>query len=158
VLASVATAKITNSVYLTGGIDLAAWVTQITNGWQSPFSTTSADFVSIDPSAAYGPRKADGSLPDIAFMRLAGTSDLIDGGTIITEVNRPYNGSAPDLGAFEYIDGDCQPDGRVDLADLECLVDNWLDDNCGTCNGADFYDDDMVNFLDFAIMAENWMQ
>ena len=88
-------------------------------------------------------------------MRLAAESDLIDGGT---DVGLPYHYSAPDLGAFEYIDGDCQPDGNVDLADLECLADNWLGTDCGTCNGADFSGDSKVNFDDFAIMAENWLK
>jgi hypothetical protein len=153
VLAGGATAKITNCVYLTGSMNLAAWVVQTTNSWLSPFTTTSADFVSIDPSAAYGARKADGSLPDITFMRLANGSDLIDGGT---DVGLPYHGSAPDLGAFEHIDGDCQPDGEVDLADLQCLADNWLSSGCGTCGGADFDGDSGVDAIDYAVVAENW--
>jgi hypothetical protein len=45
-----------------------------------------------------GPRKSDGSLPDIDFLKLAPTSDLINKGV---EVGLPYNGSAPDMGAFE---------------------------------------------------------
>jgi hypothetical protein len=98
VLAGGATAKITNCVYLTGTMNLETWVVQTTNSWLSPFTTTSADFVNIDPSACYGARKADGSLPDITFMHLAAGSDLIDGGT---DVNLPHNGSAPDLGCFE---------------------------------------------------------
>ncbi|MBN1788399.1 MAG: right-handed parallel beta-helix repeat-containing protein [Sedimentisphaerales bacterium] len=153
-MASGKTAIVTNCVSFSGSVSLA-YATQTTNSWQSPFVVTSADFASIDPSAAYGPRNADGSLPNISFMRLVGTSDLIDGGT---DVGLPYHYDAPDLGAFEYIDGDCQPDGRVDLADLKCLADNWLDDNCGTCGGADFYDDDTVNFMDLAVVADNWMQ
>jgi len=101
-LASGSTATVTNCVYFTGSIHLGSFVVQTTNSWQSPFVVTSADFVSIDPSAAYGPRNADGSLPDIDFMHLAAGSDLIDGGT---DVGLPYEGSAPDLGAFEYISG-----------------------------------------------------
>jgi hypothetical protein len=131
---------------------------QTTNGWMSPFSTTSADFVSIDPNLAYGPRNADGSLPKIAFMRLAPGSDLIDGGTIDANLPLPYNGSAPDLGAFEYLPGDCHSDGQIDLLDLKCVADNWLSSSCGTCNWADFNGDNNVNFFDFAIMAENWMK
>ncbi len=68
------------------------------NSWQSPFVTTAADFLSVDTTGIRGPRKADGSLPDVNFMHLAAGSDLINGGML---VNLPYNGSAPDLGAFE---------------------------------------------------------
>ncbi len=38
-------------------------------------------------------------LPDIDFLRLRENSDLIDKGT---NVGLPYNGDAPDLGAFEH--------------------------------------------------------
>jgi hypothetical protein len=37
-------------------------------------------------------------LPDIDFLRLKSTSDLIDKGVY---VDRAYLGKAPDLGAFE---------------------------------------------------------
>ncbi|MFA5292838.1 MAG: carbohydrate-binding protein [Phycisphaerae bacterium] len=98
-LASGSTATLTNCVYYLGSNSLGSFVVQTTNSWQSPFSVSSGDFVSVDPSAAYGPRQADGSLPDITFMHLAAGSDLIDGGT---DVGLPYNGSAPDLGCYEY--------------------------------------------------------
>ncbi len=68
------------------------------NSWQSPFVTNAADFLSLDTVGARGPRKADGSLPEIQFMHLAAGSDLIDGGQ---NVGLPFNGAAPDLGAFE---------------------------------------------------------
>ena len=43
-------------------------------------------------------RQADGSLPVLPFLRLAAGSPLIDRGV---NVGLPYNGAAPDLGAFE---------------------------------------------------------
>jgi len=45
------------------------------------------------------PRKADGSLPDVNFFHLNSSSKLIDKGV---NVGLPFNGTAPDLGAFEY--------------------------------------------------------
>ncbi|MGD0037724.1 MAG: T9SS type A sorting domain-containing protein [Bacteroidota bacterium] len=62
------------------------------------FSTSAGDYVSIDTTGISGPRKADGSLPDINFMHLARGSQFIDVGT---NVGLPFNGSAPDLGCFE---------------------------------------------------------
>jgi hypothetical protein len=158
-LASGKMLTVTNCANLTGGVNLLAdsnFVVQTTNSWMSPFDVNNADFVSTDPASAYGPRKTDGSLPDIAFMHLVTGSDLIDGGT---DVNLPYNGAAPDLGAFEYLPGpgDCHPDGHVDLIDLACFAANWMNSGCGTCKGADFDDDNKVNFSDLAIMAENWL-
>ena len=46
-----------------------------------------------------GPRKADGSLPDVDFLKLKKGSRAIDKGE---NVGFPFAGNAPDLGAFEY--------------------------------------------------------
>jgi MYXO-CTERM domain-containing protein len=43
-------------------------------------------------------RQADGSLPVLPFLRLAANSQFIDKGT---DIGFPFNGAAPDLGAFE---------------------------------------------------------
>jgi hypothetical protein len=72
---------------------------QETNSWLAPFPpVTPADFLSVDTAGVRGPRKADGSLPDVAFLHLAPGSPMIDSGT---DLGIPFNGSAPDLGAFE---------------------------------------------------------
>jgi hypothetical protein len=63
----------------------------------SSFTTTAADFVSLDTTGVRAPRKPDGSLPDITYMHLTPGSDLINNGT---NVGLPFN-DAPDLGAFE---------------------------------------------------------
>lgn len=67
------------------------WNLEVPNPQQS-------DFVSTDPTGADGPRQPDGSLPDIEFLHLAEGSALIDAGI---DVGLPYNGAAPDIGAFE---------------------------------------------------------
>ncbi|KDN55842.1 right-handed parallel beta-helix repeat-containing protein [Flavobacterium seoulense] len=69
------------------------------NGWQNGLVTDAADFESTDISQLIQPRKADGSLPDVTFMKLKTTSNLIDKGIAIDGI--PYLGVAPDLGAFE---------------------------------------------------------
>jgi hypothetical protein len=66
---------------------------------QQPFVVSNADFISIDTVGARGPRKPDGSLPDVNFMHLAEGSDLIDGGQ---DVGLVFSGTAPDPGAFEF--------------------------------------------------------
>ena len=82
----------------TGAVNLPATAVLATNSWMSPFVVTNTDFVSVDTAGVRGPRNPDGSLPHLDFMRLAPGSDLIDAGT---NVGLPYNGPAPDLGAFE---------------------------------------------------------
>ena len=76
-----------------------------------------------------GTAKADGSLPDIDFMRLVAGSHLIDAGV---DVGLPYNGSAPDLGYFETaaivppsLAGDYNGDGVVDAADYTVWRDTF---------------------------------
>jgi len=93
------TVTVENCVALGSYGGLGSYVIQQTNSWLSPFSVTNADFASIDTAGVRGPRKPDGSLPDVPFMHLAAGSQLIDAGT---NVGLPFAGLAPDLGAFEY--------------------------------------------------------
>ena len=82
------------------------------NTWNLKLDLTEADFMSLnDPSMTVtgkdlstiagilGPRKADGSLPDVDFLRLKKGSRAIDKGE---DVGFTFAGEAPDLGAFEY--------------------------------------------------------
>jgi len=67
--------------------------------WDLSISEASTDFVSTADAGFMGPRQADGSLPDLDFLKLKAGSPLIDKGT---NVGLSYVGSAPDLGAYEY--------------------------------------------------------
>lgn len=66
-------------------------------GWT--LNASAADFLSIDTSGVRNPRQADGSLPNINFLKFSAASDLIDQGL---NIGLPFNGSAPDRGAYEY--------------------------------------------------------
>ena len=81
------------------------------NTWNLGIVPSDTDFLSLDdPSMTIkgedismmagmlGPRKADGSLPDVDFLKLAPNSQLIDRGI---DVGLPYAGISPDLGAYE---------------------------------------------------------
>ncbi|HLO59030.1 MAG TPA: hypothetical protein VK172_14865 [Lentimicrobium sp.] len=75
------------------------------NGYSSTdtVTVTDADFALVDSAQGVAQlmasRKSDHSLPDITFLKLVESSDLIDAGT---NVGLPYAGSAPDLGFNEY--------------------------------------------------------
>ena len=75
------------------------------NSWNKATGVklTLDDFLSTDDSIITGPRNPDGSLPVNDFLKLAPGSDVIDAGI---DVGLPYIGSAPDLGAFEYVSQD----------------------------------------------------
>jgi len=92
------TLTIKNSVSLDGRVQLGSFAVQETNSWLPGFDVTADDFRSLDAAMASAPRQADGSLPEIDFLHLAQNSDLIDAGV---DVGLPFNGPAPDLGAFE---------------------------------------------------------
>lgn len=98
-LAAGETLTVKNCVSYSGKVDLGDFAIQETNSWMAPFSVSESDFVSMDTTGVSGPRKADGSLPDVNFFHLSKGSDLVDAGT---NVGLSYIGSAPDLGAFEY--------------------------------------------------------
>lgn len=92
---------IKNCVSYDGNVQLGSFAVQETNSWLSPFVVTADDFLSLDANMASAPRQIDGSLPDIDFLHLAAGSDLIDAGV---DLGMPFNGKAPDLGAFESTD------------------------------------------------------
>jgi hypothetical protein len=81
------------------GTTLATVVDITNNSWQNGITVTADDFTSIDYTQLLGARKADGSLPDVTFFRLKADSDMINKGT---DVGLPFNGTLPDLGAFEF--------------------------------------------------------
>ncbi len=68
------------------------------NSFDLGISITNADFVSLDQSQLTAPRKSDGSLPDIDFMRPAQGSDIVDAGI---DIGFGFQGEAPELGAIE---------------------------------------------------------
>ncbi|MBN1787148.1 MAG: right-handed parallel beta-helix repeat-containing protein [Sedimentisphaerales bacterium] len=145
-----------NNISYAGTVNIGSLIDDTYNSWNG-FTVTSADFISLDETGIDGPRGPNGELPKLGFLRLAADSSMINSGT---DVGRPFVGSAPELGAFERAEltGDCEPDGDIDWADLACLIYNWLDTDCGYCSGADLDNDNNVNAIDFAALAENWMQ
>ncbi|MBN2013493.1 DUF4990 domain-containing protein [candidate division KSB1 bacterium] len=68
------------------------------NSFDLPITLTDADFVSLDIDLLTSPRKEDGGLPDIDFMRPAAGSAIIDAGA---DIGFEFLGDAPELGAFE---------------------------------------------------------
>lgn len=90
---------IKNTVSLGTNGGLNATQKDITNNsWQNGLQATDADFTSVDIMQLAAPRKADGSLPDISYLHLKSTSSLVDKGV---DAGLPFNGTAPDIGAFE---------------------------------------------------------
>lgn len=68
------------------------------NSFNLLITITDGDFVSLDESLLTAPRKPDGSLPDIDFMRPVLGSEIIDAGV---DIGFEFLGNAPDLGAIE---------------------------------------------------------
>lgn len=64
------------------------------------FMTVPNDYISVDTTGVTTPRKTDGSLPELNFMRIKpNNTKLIDTGTAVDGIE--YNGNKPDLGCFE---------------------------------------------------------
>ena len=94
-----ASLTIKNSISLGTRGEQTATKTDVTNNsWQDGRSASASDFVSIDTAALKGPRKPDGSLPDLDYLRLKASSPLRNAGV---DVGLPFEGSAPDIGPFE---------------------------------------------------------
>ncbi|WBL23342.1 right-handed parallel beta-helix repeat-containing protein [Zunongwangia sp. HRR-M8] len=92
---------IKNSISLDGTNSFKATSTDISNNsWMNGFSVSEDDFESLVVEELTATRQADGSLPAINFMHLVSGSSLIDAGVAIDNIE--FNGTAPDLGAFEF--------------------------------------------------------
>ncbi|MDD1443197.1 hypothetical protein MEO93_23130, partial [Dolichospermum sp. ST_sed3] len=89
--------EVKNCVAVDGRVSLGSFAIQSTNSWIN--RVTSNDFLSLDTAGVSGSRKSYGNLPNISFLHLNGGSNLTNSGT---DVDIPFRGTAPDLGAFEY--------------------------------------------------------
>lgn len=69
-----------------------------TNYFNLGVTINSSDFLSSDMNLLTSARQADGSLPNINFMKLVAGSDAIDKGR---DIGLSFYGWAPDLGCFE---------------------------------------------------------
>lgn len=74
-------------------------VDSLFNSWDLGITPTESDFLSVSEEGFRNPRQADGSLPELEYLRLCYGSQMIDKGM---DVGLPYAGDAPDLGAYEY--------------------------------------------------------
>lgn len=68
------------------------------NTWDLNITPANSDFISVSDSGWMGPRKPDGSLPELPFLKLKPGGNLVDKGT---DVGIPFSGKAADLGAYE---------------------------------------------------------
>ncbi len=68
------------------------------NSFDLPITLTEADFLDLDEAELVKPRQDNGDLPVIKMLHLTPDSKAIDQGV---NVGLPFNGNAPDLGAFE---------------------------------------------------------
>src|SRR6185503_10014665 len=91
-------ASIPRSGSNTGGFIADNNPIELNNSWNLSVTVNAADYGSLLETAAKAPRQPDGSLPS-GFARLVSGSDLIDKGA---NVGQPFNGSAPDLGPYEF--------------------------------------------------------
>lgn len=87
--------------------------TQQANSWTLGINAVADDFLNTNLDQLTAPRKEDGSLPDIDFLRPAPESALIDAGV---DIGFSYTGEAPDLGAFEArVASDVDPSDQLAL-------------------------------------------
>jgi len=70
------------------------------NTWQLTEFPVAGDFLSLEEAELTRPRRADGGLPEVSFLRLRPGSRLVDRGV---ETGHPFRGAAPDPGASESI-------------------------------------------------------
>ncbi|MBN1184176.1 MAG: right-handed parallel beta-helix repeat-containing protein [Bacteroidales bacterium] len=86
-----------NNISLNGPISISNAI-QANNTWNTGFTVSAADFVSLDLREDTILRLGDGSIPETSLFRLDSLSLLVDAGV---DAGLPFLGNAPDLGCFE---------------------------------------------------------
>ena len=135
------------------------------NSWQHDTEVTADMFMSVNRELAKAPREQDGSLPENDFLRPAPGTFIIGGGVPLTE---PFYGTAPDIGAFELVDGEpTQPwvdrgagefVADLDVYDLE-HAENWtLRSELEIGDHAYGDTDATISSLDNLVVVEEWIQ
>jgi len=96
--------RLLNNVGFSGGTEVtqldAAACEVRGNTWQLTEFPVAGDFLSLEEAELTRPRRADGGLPEVSFLRLRPGSRLVDRGV---ETGHPFRGAAPDPGASESI-------------------------------------------------------
>jgi hypothetical protein len=59
---------------------------------------------------------------------------------------------------FEFIPSDFDDDGYVSFVDFAVFAKNWLETDCGPCNGSDLTGDGRVQMNDLREFSENWLR
>ncbi len=94
--------RLKNNLGFAGGTEVAQLNRLLSdasdNYFSLPITIGAEDFLGFDEADLMKPRQPNGDLPEIKFLHLAPGSAAIDRGV---DVGRPFNGKAPDLGAFE---------------------------------------------------------
>lgn len=127
-----------NNISHRGSVLMYAQIDDQYNSWNG-FSIADKDFISLDSTGMDGPRQPDGSLPVLNFLRLSPNSAAIDVGV---DVGLPYEGAAPDLGAFEYIGIDyppAAPSGLSAAGGYQIIRLDWNDNNEDDLDGYNIY-------------------
>ena len=59
---------------------------------------------------------------------------------------------------IEQVYGDITGDGIVDFEDLPGFYESWLQDDCGAIAELDLNSDCTINFYEFSVLAQNWLE
>ena len=147
-----------NTCYSTGAVDGNTNIGGLIGYKTSGVVDTNA-FWDVNTSDCNASQSAGGTGKTTAQMQEINTF-LNAGWDFTTPIWKISSGNYPKL-AWQTLLGDfVSPDG-VDSADLAFFVQRWLRTDCAVtnnCEGADLNKDGTVNFLDFALFAENWLQ
>ncbi|MBN1788387.1 MAG: hypothetical protein JW806_08330 [Sedimentisphaerales bacterium] len=77
---------------------------------------------------------------------------------VVTALDTTLNESSYSNEVFGGLYGDFTGNGIVEINDLPDLLDFWLEDDCNTTDGLDLDDNCIVNFYEFSVLANNWLQ
>jgi hypothetical protein len=93
----------------------------------------------------------------VFFKSIPAGQEVLSDDTFIVRINRLYDIDVNDID-LEFSpqrEGDFSLNKTIDIKDLQIFGQNWLQTGAGMQQ--DLYRDDIINFMDFNIFAEQWL-
>ena len=107
-----------NCLSVEGNVETTGGTDDEDNSWTLPVTVSDTDFQSLSDRIVTGPRRTTGGIRTAGFLKLVSGSDLVDAGV---EVGLPFQGTAPDLGAYEATSTSEPASGGVGRTEAEAM-------------------------------------
>ncbi len=165
---AVGTINITSTGKLTINGDATSTInTYVTNGWIKAYNGAGTvlydfDITTPDKTTVWAEISNKATIPNPAngaiYVPVSGTNLRWKSGVTAASHDVYFGTVFNDVNNAQRLLGDLNGDGTVDKNDMLLLSEYWLLDPAGTNPYAGVNDDNIVDFVDYALLSQDWMK